>query len=108
MQINKEDIAKFSDKAKGVFDGLSTITSVFFPQITAPVTAVSKVFSKISELDDTEAENIAGLSATAFKLDEMIKQVEKGEKIDIKHLKELSENIKSIDSSLDKFYKVIS
>lgn len=109
MSINKEKVADVSNKANAVVNAIGSIASIFFPKVAGPVILASEVLDKISKIDDKEAEDVVlGLTATSQALDDMANQVKAGKSIDYKQLELLSENIKIIDKSLDKFYKIIS
>ena len=109
----KEVIAKTSEVASGVVGALGSVVSMFFPKVTGGVVLAGKVLDKLSQIDDKKAENnVLGLTATAEALDNYLKEVEAGKEPNKDEVKKLLEqaaqNIRSIDASLDKFYKLIS
>lgn len=109
MSINKEKVADVSSKANAVVNAVGSIASIFFPKIAGPVVLASEVLDKISKIDDSEAKEVVlGLTATAQAIDDIANQAKEGKGIDYKQLELLSENLKVIDKSLDKFYKIIS
>ena len=109
MSINKEKIADFTDKVNPIVKGLGALASIFLPKVSVPIVLASEVLDEISKIDDKDAESVVlGLTATSQALDDIAKNAKEGKQIDYKQLELLSENIKIIDKSLDKFYKIIS
>lgn len=109
MSDIKTTVADVSAKASSILGAFKGVASMFGPKIAAPVILASEVFDKLSTIDDDEAsENVLGLTAISQALDKIQADVEAGNEIDIEVLKTLSENIRAIDASLDKFYKIIS
>lgn len=107
MSIKK--VADVSGKANLVVNALGSVASVFFPKISASVAMASSVLEQIAKIDDEVAKDaVFGLSKTAETLQELANKAKNGEEIDYKTLEVLSENVKSIDVSLDKFYKIVS
>lgn len=109
----KEVIAKTSEVASGVVGALGSVVSMFFPKVSGGVVLAGKVLDKLSQIDDKEAENnVLGLTATAEALDNLLADLQSGKELNKdevrKLLEQAAQNIKSIDASLDKFYKLIS
>lgn len=104
MKLNE-----LGNKIGSVLDGISTITAAVAPKVAAPVMLASKALKKFSELDAADAENsIGGLTLTATELSVMLDNYKKSGEIDEQKLNDLIENLKVIDASLDKFYKIVS
>lgn len=109
MPLDKGSIANFSDKVNPIVKGLGALASIFLPKASVPIILASEVLDEISQINSSDAENVVlGLSATAEALDKIADDVKNGSVASYEQLKELSNNIKVIDSSLDKFYKIIS
>lgn len=109
MSINKEKLADFTDKVNPIVKGLGALASIFLPKVSVPIVLASEVLDEISKIDDKDAENVVlGLTATSQALDDIAIQAKEGKQVDYKQLELLSENLKIIDKSLDKFYKIIS
>lgn len=88
---------------------LAPIASFISPKITAPVVIASKILDKLTSADDKILkENVFGITATALYLDEIIKEFKEKKELDLEKLSLVSQNLKQIDLSLDKFYKLIS
>lgn len=109
----KEVVAKTSEAANNILGALSPVLSLFFPKAKAGAVLAGSVLEKLSEIDDDKAQNeVLGLTATAEALDNYLKQVKDGQKLDkdevIKLLEQASGNIKAIDAAWDKVYKLIS
>ncbi|WP_169779656.1 hypothetical protein [Campylobacter curvus] len=109
MQISKKQVADTSKTANQIVSALGSVASIFFPQLRAPVVLASSVLDEISKIDDKEAkEAVFGLSATAEALENIVKDMKEGKTVEASQIEVLSDNIKVIDRSLDKFYKLIS
>lgn len=107
--MSKERIKDFSQKASAVVGALGSLASIFVPQVAAPVALASSVLDKISQIDaEVAEETILGLTATASALESMALELEEGRSIEPSALREYANNIKVIDQSLDKFYKIVS
>lgn len=109
----KEVVAKSSEAASNILGALSPVLSLFFPKAKAGAMLAGSVLEKLSEIDDDKAENeVLGLTATADALDNYLKKVKDGEKVDkdeiVKFLEQASSNIRAIDMAWDKVYKLIS
>ncbi|WP_169942432.1 hypothetical protein [Campylobacter sp. RM15925] len=109
MSINKEKIADFTDKVNPIVKGLGALASIFLPKASVPIVLASEVLDELSKIDSKDANDVVlGLTATSQAIDDIANQAKEGKSIDYKQLELLSENIKVIDKSLDKFYKIIS
>ncbi|QKG28774.1 hypothetical protein [Campylobacter sp. RM16187] len=109
MSINKEKLADFTDKVNPIVKGLGALASIFLPKASVPIVLASEVLDEISKIDDKDAETVVlGLTATSEALNDIANRAKEGQPIDYKQLELLSDNLKVIDKSLDKFYKVIS
>ena len=95
--------------AGSVLSSFGKILGVFNPALGSPVALAGSVLENFANIDDNVAKNdIIGISSSCIILDDVIKKLRAGENIDIKSLEILSENLKALDVSLDKFYKIIS
>lgn len=105
----KKIVATISDKVGYITESIGDVVNTFNPKIGTPIIVASEVLKKLGELDDDTAKKaVLGLSETANLLDVIIDEYKKNKELDIQSIEILRDNIKAIDVSLDKFYKIIS
>lgn len=105
----KKIVANISNKVGYMTESIGDVINTFNPKIGSPIIIASEVLKKLGELDDITAKKaVLGLSETANLLDVVIVEYKKNKVLDIESIEILRDNIKAIDVSLDKFYKIIS
>ncbi|CUU90505.1 Uncharacterised protein [Campylobacter hyointestinalis subsp. hyointestinalis] len=106
--INKAKISDLADGAGTLLSSLGKILGVVKPALGTPIALAGDVLSNLSKVDDKDTKDIIGLSSTTIILDRIISDIEAGKKPKLDELQALSNNLKALDTALDKFYKIIS
>lgn len=104
-----EKIEKSLNKVSNILNIFRPLASVFGSKVSVPVVLASEVLDNLVKTDDKVAKDVVfGLSASVIFLEKLREQIKNNEKVDYNAFDDVIVNLKSIDSSLDKFYKLIS
>lgn len=107
--MNLEKIKNGAEIVSGVVSAVAPVAKFVAPKFSVPIIWAGEALKNLVGIDDEIAKNqIFGLTATSLYIDEVIKDFLNTGKIDVEKLNAVSNNLKEIDKSLDKFYKMIS
>ncbi|ANE35654.1 hypothetical protein CIG11343_0593 [Campylobacter iguaniorum] len=106
--INKAKLSDLADGAGTLLSSLGKVLSIVKPTLGVPVALAGDVVSSMFNINDKDTKDIIGLSSTVIIINKMISDIEQGKSPNLDQLQALSNNLKSIDEALDKFYKIIS